>query len=520
MLKKFVRFYNSFIYKSHFIKTFLYKQGIVFTESSLRKVYEIHPHKNNFWGISCTLQAYGIKTIGVKINNKKEILQTVTPCIARFGNSFITITKINNNSIHYVWNNKEVSLDVEEFVKTFDGNILIPKKNENNIEENLLNNFIQDIYSFLDITFLFITIIIAFIYNAFFKDIYIYGNIILNIVGVILCLFIIQKHLHKENSFSDKVCGFFKNTNCGDIVNSSASKLYGFIDLGSLGLTYFYTNVTLLSIVPTAIGLYVILNILCLPFSCWSIWYQKNKAHQWCSLCVMVQIVVFLCFIINILKLYNSPYYFNFSLYWFLLYVGFFLSIKSIIDYRLLKQENINHIYNFSKFKCQKSLFLYLLYKGNEHRLYREASNIIFGNPESEYFVTIFSNPHCSPCADLHLQIEDILRTNWNEICIQYIFIPFSSELEEHNKWLIAIYQENGNRKAFKIFSEWYSKGKNNTNNFYKKFRPQIEKKEVLIECEKHIQWREKEKMAATPTILVNGYELPNGYTIKDIINI
>ncbi|MDE6299549.1 MAG: hypothetical protein K2M10_07895, partial [Muribaculaceae bacterium] len=37
-------------------------------------------------------------------------------------------------------------------------------------------------------------------------------------------------------------------------------------------------------------------NIFCLPFSFWSIWYQRFKAGKWCTLCVTVQCSLWLLF--------------------------------------------------------------------------------------------------------------------------------------------------------------------------------------------------------------------------------
>ena len=41
---------------------------------------------------------------------------------------------------------------------------------------------------------------------------------------------------------------------------------------------------------------------------------------------------------------------------------------------------------------------------------------------------------------------------------------------------------------------------------------------EIEIEFQKHETWRAKTQLRATPTILVNGYQLPENYKIEDLL--
>ena len=37
-------------------------------------------------------------------------------------------------------------------------------------------------------------------------------------------------------------------------------------------------------------------------------------------------------------------------------------------------------------------------------------TGILLGNRDAKEWITIISNPHCAPCAKLHLQIEKLLK--------------------------------------------------------------------------------------------------------------
>ena len=44
-----------------------------------------------------------------------------------------------------------------------------------------------------------------------------------------------------------------------------------------------------------------------------------------------------------------------------------------------------------------------------------------------------------------------------------------------------------------------------------------IENQEVEAEFQKHEAWKQKTQISATPTVLVNGYKLPESYKIEDL---
>jgi len=44
-----------------------------------------------------------------------------------------------------------------------------------------------------------------------------------------------------------------------------------------------------------------------------------------------------------------------------------------------------------------------------------------------------------------------------------------------------------------------------------------MENPEIEVEFEKHEAWRTKSQIRATPTVVVNGYQLPENYKIEDL---
>jgi len=99
----------------------------------------------------------------------------------------------------------------------------------------------------------------------------------------------------------DKEQNMFKQKDCNNILESKAARLFGTISLSEIGFGYFATNLLLLLLYPASLPAIALLNILTLPFTLWSVWYQGAKAKQWCALCLIVLALLWAIFFINLL---------------------------------------------------------------------------------------------------------------------------------------------------------------------------------------------------------------------------
>jgi len=115
----------------------------------------------------------------------------------------------------------------------------------------------------------------------------------------------------------------------------------------------------------------------------------------------------------------------------------------------------------------------------------------------------------------MHKRVNDLLNKNGN-LCVQYVFSSFNKELDISNKFLIGIYQQN-NGETRLIYDKWFEKGKYNKETFFQKYSVKLDEASVNKEFELHEQWKEKSGLRATPTILINGYKLPENFKIEDM---
>ncbi|MEE0521533.1 MAG: peptidase C39, partial [Bacteroidaceae bacterium] len=99
----------------------------------------------------------------------------------------------------------------------------------------------------------------------------------------------------------------------------------------------------------------------------------------------------------------------------------------------------------------------------------------------------------------------------------QYIFSSFNKRLEDSSRYLISCYVNNSVDETLRKFDLWYNKDKFDHERIINNSEEYIHTDAVETEMEKHRIWREKTSLTATPTVLVNGYILPQEYELEDL---
>lgn len=257
-----------------------------------------------------------------------------------------------------------------------------------------------------------------------------------------------------------------------------------------------------------------------MPYTVWSIWYQKTKAKQWCPLCLITMLLLWAIFIVGIVSGLFDLHMVTLQG----LFIACALYMVSILIINLLipiiakgsQMETIQ--YEINSLKSDEDVFETLLRKQPYFEVSKETSKILFGNIDSDTLITVFSNPHCSPCSSMHIRLNKLLELNKN-ICVQYIFSSFNEELIISNKYLIGAYLQK-DREAKSIYDNWFEAGKLNKEEFFRLNPMDLTHYEVNKEFQLHEQWKELSGLRATPTILVNGYKLPDNFKIEDIMYI
>ena len=504
--------------------TFLTQLGVKHTNEYSNKVFNEHPHKYNLLGLSSLLSDYNIENEAYKINDKEEnIKELPVPFIAHFGGNFVVVTKIKKDKVTYKWNEKDINLDTDKFCKSWSGVALFAEPNENSREPEYKQHINSKVFEILKFTALSVISVLIFGYalfnNAANFSWWFFLSLILNLSGVYICWLLLQKQMNTQSKFGDKICTLFSRSDCNDILESPAAKLFGLISWSEIGFGYFISSIIILLFAPALIVFYVWIVAFSLSYTIWSIWYQKFKAKQWCVLCLIVQVIFLLTFAVNLFfSKFSIP---EFSIFNIIALGCVYLLptlIISILTPRISNESLFqNTAQELNSIKANEDVFRALLKQQPKYEIDKSDSQILFGNPDSKLFITIFTNPFCRPCARMHERVEKFLHETNRKVCIQYLFSSFSPDLEFAVKYLIAARLEKDQSEFERIMADWFDKGKTMKEAFFNDFQLDITNPAVETEFQKHEAWKEKTQLRATPTILVNGYKPPENYKIEDL---
>lgn len=119
---------------------------------------------------------------------------------------------------------------------------------------------------------------------------------LLDCAGLFFTFLLVQKSLHIKSKTGDAVCGVIEKGGCDDVLASKGSTFMGLFGWSEVGFAYFSVSLMALLLFPQAWGALALCNAVCLPFSFWSIWYQKTRVKAWCTMCLSVQATLWCLF--------------------------------------------------------------------------------------------------------------------------------------------------------------------------------------------------------------------------------
>lgn len=503
------------------ITTLLTLLEIRHTESFAKETINGTPFANSLYGVGLVLAKYNVQTDSVRYRSKSDISNDVTPCIILYDGKFAILSNIDSSEvILLISGNKRVVIPWEKFEKGWDGTALIPKATKYSKEPNYAKHRKEELKrmcSYYGLSLAMTAIIFILVtQNPYIVSWAWWGIFIINIIGVTLSVLLLQKQLNIPNRISDKICGLTKAGDCDDVTHSSGSELFGLFKLSEIGFAFFSANIICLITIPNAISILAIISYIVLPFSFWSIWYQKFKAKSWCVLCLGVLTAMWLqaalyCFS-GIITKYNIPLIP--LCITGLTYPLIFFDLTILMSILSNKRKSEHWQSDFVNLKAQDKVITAYFQAGNSFEITSGGtSEMVFGDAKAPSEITVFSNPYCNPCAAMHEQLKDVPG---DAVRIRYVMTYFNDELSQINRYIIAAYQQLGADKTWDIMTEWYKSGKEKGVSFFQTYNLDIDSDSVIREFNKQNNWSKSTELHGTPTVIINGHELTGPYTVDD----
>ena len=511
--------------------------GMKVAETKVIAKLKKHPNSSSFLAAYDVLSEYGISSIGMKCNSvdklkslKCSFIAQIKPNKSKSG-VFIFVYKIEDNHVdcYDSYKQKRELVSLEDFSKLFTGNILLfePDNNTKRINfkiphaaERMQHVIERILISFLPL-YLLVSIIVYSIVVQMIWEEYIYA--ILLLMGCVIGGLLLVHEYNEYNPIISHFCGQSAKLNCSAVLFSRGSKLWG-IPWSMTGSAYFVGMLMSLLISDFNTSVFAtiaFLHLWVLPYVIYSIYYQKIKIKQWCPLCLATQIIIVLLFLTAFIDGVYSQIE-TITLQSLLFIIGcLFPSSAMVYFIWLFSQKKKSSDYYeraFINFKYTPSVFHSLLEQQQKINIPTDNYGITLGNKEGKIHIIKVCNPYCSHCADAQVVLQRLMSEN-SDIKLQIIFI-FNPESQEYKLTpidrFLSLYHEGLDMEP--ILTEWYTDKRKDIQEFMQKYPVKAQS----------IQWNndnakamfhfcEEMKITGTPTLYINGFRLPDTYSVMDL---
>jgi hypothetical protein len=484
-----------------------------------------HPDYPSLLALSDCLTEWKIPNSAYQIDkNEYNPADLSFPLIAHLqkGGQFILINAIGNGIVNYTTEDKaNATMPEQEFLAQWAGVVLYAEASAESGEKEYSAQRLKGTLNGLRVPAL-VTAIFAGLLYLFFQQNITWSYValgLLTLAGLVVSTLLLMHSVNASNPFVQNLCSLGKKNDCNAILKSKEAKVTDWLSWSEVGFFYFSGSLLSLLLVNNAVPFLAILNLCCLPYTIWSVWYQY-KANNWCVLCCTVQALLWLQFVV----FFTGPGYTVPSLEIttvIAMLISFSIPIVlwAFVKPFLLKAEQLAPLkQQLKKFKYNSDLFNQILTNQPRFSVPNDIMPIVLGNAEAKTIITMVSNPFCGPCATTHKTLDQWLNTR-DDIQVKIVFTTANHDDDPRTKvarHLSALSLLGDKRKIEQALNDWYDSTKKDYDTWAKNYPVQATGDMELV-TQRQKDWCELTEVTFTPTILINGYKLPNPYRLDDI---
>ncbi len=532
--------------------TLLKHLNVKVNETTINETLHSHPDWPSLLCVNDSLQKWNVPNAAGKLP-PEELDQLPVPFMAEIKNRetpLVVVTEISESNILYTGGNnkKLIAESREEFVKKWTGVYLLaeplPESGEKEFKQKRQQALVKNslplglLVLFFGLSFITLQRNLSGAAIASSHAVGIYLQYFILAAGAIISALLLWYEIDRNNPLLKKVCTGIAKGNCNAILTGKAAKITNWLSWSEVGFFYFAGGLLLLVmpiqafvtpterfVIPTqegSLSLLAWLNLLALPYIIFSLYYQWKVAKQWCVLCLAVQALLLLgCInvIVNGLATPLTSLSFNIVAMAAMLYLLPVLCWYVAKPYLLQLQKATNTKRQYLRIKFNSEVFDTLLKKQKKIAVSPNGLGITLGKPTAQHEIIKVCNPYCGPCATAHPEIEKILGHN-TDVKARIIFMATNDEKDYRKdavKHLLAIADENNEQTTKKALDDWYLAPKKDYNLFAAKYPKNGELKKQESKIDEMSKWCTATEIAYTPTIFINGYQLPAAYSLGDI---
>jgi hypothetical protein len=514
-------------------KRLLESLRIPFTLKFLKEKILTHPHYPSLLSIADTLEEYGLESLSVKLGPNK-LDDIPLPCIVQVslsnGSFFFILTEVSEDRIKF-FNEKGESRELPrlDFLKIWTGIGLIVEGEEGAAEPGIIQKIhdqriltgLLTVFAFGLLVWLVFGLVTG--WNHWLTEsnsgpFLIYFS--LKLIGLSVSGILLWYQQDRSNSTLQKFCSGGKRVDCDEVLNSKAFQLLeGRVNPGIMSFSYFFAGLGLLISYPLSSVVFLSwLSLVTIPVVLYSLYYQAMVLRKWCRFCLVIQGV--LAFEVAVLVwggFWTGEIAMSGVSLFLFLFAGMILG-GVLIKPMLGQQEEIYEAKrNLAKLKSNKDLFEAALSRSRKIKNEPDGIGILMKGVKPKYKVIKICNPYCDPCSRVHPVLESLFEKG--NIDLQILFTPGGGDEQKEKtiRHLLALDGRGNTEYTRQALDEWYDAEKKEYGVFAAKY-PMNGELELQHEKMRAMQdWCEKEHISHTPTLFINGYELPDNYKAEDL---
>ena len=516
---------NSFL----ILKKILLLLDIPFSKGYLKERVASLPEQESLLTISDTLNHYKVDSLGLNLSIEK-LDQIPLPCIIQIQENahpyFSILTKAEIDSVDYLDEKGKIkSTSKENFAKFWTGVTLLLEKSDKSGEPGYKERQREFLVFRSLLIFLGLISLIGLIgfYQPIFANpiqaVTILSLILLKVIGLVISSVLLWSEVDKGNKAIQDFCAGGRNTDCNSVTSSFS--LPGGISLSIIAFAYFFSGVLFLLLTSFSgtglqlLGYLSLSGVFIIPLS---IYYQWVKIRKWCVLCLWISTVLLAEILLSQTFLVNtdSIQLQDLDLFSFL-FIGSIVAWLSLKPYFLAKKELQKNKSKLVRFLSNTEIFDQLLSSSRKFSNNPEGLGILMKGQSPKFHVLKVCNPYCGPCARTHPVLEELYETG--NIDLQIIFVPGGGDELKLNtvRHIMAIASKDNPDMTKKALDDWYLAEKKDYAAFATKYPMNGELKAQEANIQSMLSWSEVENITHTPTIFINGHELPKAYTVEDL---
>lgn len=491
----------------------------------IKRQLKNHPDYPSLLSITDTLDYLGIENAAVQI--EKDLLHEVTT-------PFLAHLKTNGGEFVIAGNRDTLEKNFPGFFNNWSGVVVMAEKNpawKNKENDDFLKK--DKLNAFKKNTAIIVVLLMAVAASVFSPGWIISSLITVALAGLFVSWLIVSKDLGIENAIADKVCG--EEAGCDAIIKSGGAKLPLGLTWSDIGISWFGSLLILLMISSFTessrgiTGLLFFLSAAAIPFTFFSLYFQWRVAKKWCRLCLLTVGLLYVQFALLLPSLYSGVLpIIEAKDILTLLTIVLFVSISWLTfkDRFTKKKMWENEALKGLRFKMSEPVFSAMLQKTRVVDVTAWQHDIQLGNCEAPVQIMVACSPYCAPCAKAHEVLHELLETHNQAfgLTIRFTLIADSKEdkraeaiqyiLQHIHEVCANKTQEEKSVYSGMILQEWF---KHMNYEIFTAAFPNRNKINVTSILLQHEKWSKSSDIRFTPTVFINGRELPTGYSVDDI---